>query len=121
MIGTKGVTQDGVVFHAGFPNAAEDAKFGSLSLDDLVVRHRESTFFWRLSTGIEELHWPKDSILVVDRALDPKVGSLVVAVTDEFIICRVTKNELRTLGGEVINGEVWGVVTYCIQPVRTGD
>lgn len=117
----KGSIGDGIVFHAGFPNAAEDAKFGSLSLDDLVIRHRESTFFWRLAMGIEEMHWSKDSILVVDRALDSIVGSLVVAVTDEFIICRVTKNGLRTLGGEVINGEVWGVVTYCIQPVRTGD
>ena len=51
---SKGSIDDGVVFHAGFPNAAEDERFGSLSLDTLVVKHRASTFFWRLEVEVPE-------------------------------------------------------------------
>lgn len=115
---SKGSADDGVVFHAGFPNAAEDEKFGSLSLDALAVRHRASTFFWKLDVEIEQLRWPKGSVLVVDRALDPKEGSIVVTVSDDdFYVCRFHKNGFVRFDGERIDGTLWGVVTYCVQKV----
>ena len=115
---SKESVADGVVFHAGFPNAAEDEKFGSLSLDALVVQHRASTFFWRLDNDIEERGWTKGSVLVVDRALDPRAGGLVVMVVDDdFILCRYQQSGCVRFDGEPIEGQLWGVVTYCIQPV----
>ena len=113
---TKGSQSDGVVFHAGFPNAAEDEKFGSLSLDGLIVKHRASTFFWRLETEVTELGWPSGSVLAVDRALDPKGNELVVVVADdEFLLCRFFKGGFRRLNGEPVEAVLWGVVTYVIQ------
>lgn len=117
---SKGSKDEGVVFHAGFPNAAEDEKFGSLSLDELAVRHRVSTFFWRLETDVSELLWSGGSVLVVDRALEPKDGSIVVAVDgDEFLLMRLRSGSLHRLNGSPSDGEVavWGVVTYCLQKV----
>lgn len=117
---SKGSKDDGVVFHAGFPNAAEDEKFGSLSLDELAVRHRSSTFFWRLDNDVPEFLWASGSILVVDRSLDPKEGSVIVAIAnDEFILLRFHAGKLFRLNGAVVDDEVstWGIVTYCVQKV----
>ena len=115
---SKGSTDDGVVFHAGFPNAAEDERFGSLSLDDLIVKHRASTFFWRLENDVEDYGWPKGSILVVDRALEPKDGTIAVVIDeDAFVLCRFVRGGFRRLDGATVDGTLWGVVTYCLQPV----
>ncbi len=114
----KGSVSDGVVFHAGFPNAAEDEKFGSLSLDALVVKHRASTFFWELESDIEERGWSAGSVLAVDRAIEPKEGSLVVVVEDDnFLLCTFWKNGFRRFNGTSVEGSLWGVVTYCVQKV----
>lgn len=115
---SKGSVEDGAVFHAGFPNAAEDEKFGSPSLDDIAVRRRSSTFFWRLETDVPELLWPSGSVLVVDRALNPAEGKLAVVVADDaFLLCRFHKTGFRRLSGEPLDGQLWGIVTYVVQPV----
>ena len=117
----KGSRDDGVVFHAGFPNAAEDEKFGSLSLDRLVMRHPASTFFWRLETDVPELLWSKESVLVVDRALDVREGSVVVIVSDgDFILACFRNKKLYRLDDSTIDREVmvWGIVTHCLQSLR---
>lgn len=116
---TKGSIDSGVVFHAGFPNAAEDERFGSLSLDTLVVKHRASTFFWRLETAVEHMLWPAGTVLVVDRALDPKEGGLVVVVVDDdFLLCRFHRKGFMRLEGGSVDGSCWGVVTYAIQKLN---
>ena len=114
----KGSLDEGVVVHAGFPNAAEDGRFGSLSLDNLVVNHRASTFFWTLENAVDDLMWPAGSVVVVDRELDPKEGShVVVAVDDDFLLGRFYKTGFVDLRGSKIYGSIWGVVTYCVQKV----
>lgn len=113
----KGSVEDGVVFHAGFPNAAEDQKFGSLSLDQLLVRHRPSTYFWVIENDVVELGWLKGDIAVVDRALSLGEGKIGVIVFDnEFILGRLHQKRLERLDGLAIKGEasLWGVVTYVI-------
>ena len=115
---SKGSVDDGVVFHAGFPNAAEDERFGSLSLDDIAVRRRSSTFLWRLETDVPELLWTSGSVLVVDRSLDPHEGStVVIADDDDFVLARFHNEKLYRLDGANLEAEVsvWGVVTYCLQ------
>jgi hypothetical protein len=117
---TKGTVEDGVVYHAGFPNAGEDQRLGGLSLDRLVVQHRASTYFWRLETLVPELHWPAGSIISVDRALVPKQGSVIVVVEDDaFLLARQQRGRFVRLDGTSMDGEVtlWGVVTYCVQKV----
>lgn len=116
---TKGSVDDGVVYHAGFPNAAEDERLGSLNLDSLVVQHRASTFFWRLETEVPELVWPKDSVLVVDKALSPHEDSICVITNyDDFLLSRFHKGQFWRFSGEKVDQpQLWGVVTYCLLKV----
>lgn len=117
---------EGVVYHAGFPNAAEDQRAGGLSLDALVVQHRASTFFWKLEAAIVERGWSAGSIVVVDRALMPHEGDSVVVVVDNAFTVRQyhTSDAGPTLlkpDGSVETSDgliLWGVVTYIVQGMR---
>ncbi len=114
----------GVVYHAGFPNAGEDRQGLALSLDALAIRHRVSTFLWRLpSDGIPELGWQGDSVVVVDRALSPRENDLLVALIEEdFVVRRFRgKNLYRPDGGKETaeQASVWGIVTHVLQEYRT--
>ncbi|MGB3023666.1 MAG: S24 family peptidase [Candidatus Saccharimonadales bacterium] len=117
----KGSVEDGLVYHAGFPNAGEDQHGVSLSLDALVVKHRASTYFWRLESEVAELRWPAGTIIVVDRALPLREGRMVVAIVDEaFVIARYRKTGLYDLLGSRLddNSSVWGVITYVVSAVE---
>ena len=119
----KGSTEDGIVYHAGFPNAAEDQRYGSLNLDQMIVRHRMSTFFWRLdASGIPELGWRPGSVVVVDRALTAHANDLVVAVVDEdFVVRKFHGDKLTRPDGSVETSEhvvMWGVITHVVQEYR---
>jgi len=77
-----------VGLHAGFPNAATTTGHGALSLDRLLIRSPSSTYFFRVrghhwqTTGIYD-----GDIAVVDRALTPGQGSVVVWWTDAGELC----------------------------------
>jgi DNA polymerase V len=119
----KGDTSSGVVFHVGFPNAGEDQPAIAVSLDRLVIRHPASTYFWRLDgEGMPETGWQPGALVVVDRALDPHQGSLVVATCDEdFVVRRFHRGKLLPLGGQPEEaGELhlWGVITHVLQEYR---
>lgn len=116
----KGSVEAGLVYHAGFPNAGEDQHGTSLSLDALVIRHRASTFFWRLETEVGESQWAAGTVLVVDRALPVREGRLVVAIADEaFIVARYRRKGFYDLSGSLLPKETrfWGVITYALQEV----
>ena len=119
----KGSLEDGVVFHAGFPNAGEDQATESMSLDALVFRHRLSTFLWQLGQAIPEMGWQEGSVVVVDRALSPRQNDFVVAVVDEdFVVRKFHQKRLYDLTGRIEKSEtvtVWGVITHVLQEYRT--
>jgi len=120
----KGTTQDGVVYHAGFPNAGEDQRFDALSLDQMAIKHRASTYLWRLdSTGVPELGWQPGSVVVVDRALTPRLNDLVVAVVDEdFAVRKYHPNKLsRPDGSDETSDQlaIWGVITHVMMEYRS--
>ncbi len=120
----KGSIEDGLVYHAGFPNAGEDQRFDSLSLDQMVFRHRASTYLWRLDElGIPELGWRGGTIVVTDRALQPREQDLVVAVADnEFVVRRWHNGHLILLNGHFETSQevsLWGVVTHILAEYRS--
>lgn len=120
----KGNISDGLVYHAGFPNAAEDQQFDSLSLDAMVFRHRASTYLWRLDgRGIPELGWRPGAIVVTDRALHPREQDLVVAVADnEFVVRRWHGGHMISLDGKPEHAQevsLWGVVTHTLTEYRS--
>lgn len=113
---------------AGFPSPAEDYIDKHLDLNTHVVRHPAATFFVRATgesmAGASIGH---GDILVVDRALDPVHGRIVIAVLDG----ELTVKRLRRQNGRMFlepanpaferieirpeaDFEIWGVVTYII-------
>lgn len=112
-----------VVYHAGFPNPSEESSITGLSLDALVIVHPASTYFWQLSLDVATALGKKAGTrLVVDRALMPKKGDMVVAIVDEaFVVRYFDEKALRKPSGEpelAENVAVWGVVTYALEPQR---
>lgn len=120
----KGSVSDGLVYHAGFPNAGEDQRFDSLSLDQMVFRHRASTYLWRLDArGIPELGWQGGTIVVTDRALNPREHDLVVVVADnEFVVRRWHNGRMISLDGSTEQAQevaLWGVITHTLAEHRS--
>ncbi|MFW6276789.1 MAG: LexA family protein, partial [Bacteroidota bacterium] len=86
---------------AGFPSPADDYMEGRLDLNDFLVKNPAATFFVRV-TGDSMINAGIHSgdILVVDRALDPKDGNIVIAVINgELTVKRLSrlKNKLFLL------------------------
>lgn len=113
---------------AGFPSPADDYLDRKLDLNEYLVSNPAATFFVRVAgdsmigAGIND-----DDILVVDRALEPSSGSIVIAVVNgELMVKRLvrTRNAWRLAAenpaypdleiNEETPLEVWGVATYAI-------
>lgn len=113
---------------AGFPSPADDYIDRSLDLNDHIVKHPAATFYVRasgesmLGAGVHD-----GDLLVVDRALDPRPGRVVIAAVDgELTVKRLVREGGRLLlapenaaypplditGREDV--EVWGVVTHVV-------
>ncbi|NWG38502.1 MAG: translesion error-prone DNA polymerase V autoproteolytic subunit [Hydrogenophilaceae bacterium] len=117
---------------AGFPSPADDYVEAWLDLNDYLIEHKEATFFVQASgdsmtgAGIQE-----GNLLVVDRALEPRHGDIVIAVVDgELTVKRLEKRRGRIRliaenpvyapiefkdGQELV---IWGVVTSVIQKFK---
>ena len=117
---------------AGFPGVVDEHMEDTLSLDQLLIKHPETTFFARvegdsmIGAGIFE-----GDILIVDRSVTPKNKDIVVALLDnEFTVKRLkNKDSQPILRAEnpnypdiVVDGEhelvIWGVVTGLTRSFR---
>ncbi|WP_354005108.1 LexA family protein [Ramlibacter cellulosilyticus] len=68
---------------AGFPSPADDFAEKRHDLNDLLITHPAATFFWRVrGTSMHGAGVADGDILVVNRALDPVHGDIVVAEVD---------------------------------------
>lgn len=113
---------------AGFPSPADEYLEGTLDLNHLLVRHPAATFFVRVEgDSMEGAGIFSGDILVVDRALEPTCGKIVVAVVrGEFTVKRlIKKGQDLFLVAENKNYpplkitpqmdfQVWGTVTWVI-------
>ena len=114
---------------AGFPSPAEDLGAQRIDLTALLVTHTQATYFLKASghSMIEAGIFDGD-IMVVDKAIKPRHGHIVVAVVDgDFTVKRlyqragrvklraanVTFPEIVPKEGQTI--EVWGVVAATIK------
>ena len=116
---------------AGFPSPAEDVR-EKLDLLKFLVRHKASTFFFRVS-GVSMIDADMDEgdIIIVDRAVQPYNNCKAVCFIDgEYTVKRIeiSENGARLMPAnennhvyqpiEVTsenNFMVWGVVTYVIK------
>ena len=116
---------------AGFPSPAEDIR-EKLDLIKLLVKHKASTFFFRID-GVSMVDAAMDDgdIIIVDRAVEPSNNCKAVCYIDgEYTVKRVEMldgkvrlmpaNELNTKYQPIEVTEdnqfiIWGVVTYTIK------
>ena len=128
---SEGVTFFDTGISAGYPKPNEDFTSQRLSLDDTLVRNKETTFYAKVSgqsmigAGLED-----NDLLVIDRSLEPVNNKIAVCFLDgEFTVKR-----LRVSDGEVWlqpenpnypiinitednNFLIWGIVTNVIKKV----
>lgn len=120
----------GAVEAMGFPSPARDYYSGGIDLNRLLIRDRTSTFLMRVagnsmaSSGISH-----GDEVIVDRALAPHEGSVVIAVQDGELVIRRLASRRGTMvlcsdeqpvekaDAVVEETTIWGVVTRCLHHV----
>ncbi|PIJ50050.1 hypothetical protein BL250_08710 [Erwinia sp. OLTSP20] len=83
----------------GFPSPARDYIEQELDLNDYCIAHPAATYFLRASgSSMQDIGLYDGDLLVVDRALTPGHGDIVVAETDgEFTVKRLLTSPRLTL------------------------
>lgn len=113
---------------AGFPSPAEDHIEQKLDLNQFLIKHPAATFFVRVEgDSMKNAGISNGDILIVDRAITPQSGQIIVAILNgEFTVKRVKKQGKRLFlipenpefplmeVTEEVDFQVWGVVTYTI-------
>lgn len=116
---------------AGFPSPAEDVG-EKLDLIQLLVRHKASTFFFRVSgVSMVDAGMDEGDIIIVDRSLSPYNGCKAVCYLDgEYTVkaVEISDKTVRLLPANQNNTayrpievtadnqfSIWGVVTYVIK------
>lgn len=114
---------------AGFPSPAADFDGTKISLDQIVIKHKEATFYAKASgNSMMDAGINDGDILVIDRSLEPTHNKIAVCFIDgEFTIKRiqiekdciylVPENKdyepiKVTEDNELI---IWGIVTYVLK------
>ena len=73
---------------AGFPSPAQDYMTDSIDLNRELIRHPATTFYARASgDSMKDCGIDDGDLLVIDKALEPQDGDIVVAFIDgEFTL-----------------------------------
>lgn len=114
---------------AGFPSPAADFDESKISLDNVLVKNREATFYAKASgnsmigAGIDD-----GDILVIDRSLEPQNNKIAICFIDgEFTVKRIkiedenvflmpeNKNYKPIHISEENDLIIWGIVTYVVK------
>ena len=114
---------------AGFPSPATDYVEGDIDLNSHLIKNIPSTFLIRVQgKSMNDVRINDGNLLVVDRSLNPKDFSTVVANVNEELVVKTfvkEKNQsfltseskkLKDKINLIENPEIfiWGVVTYVI-------
>lgn len=119
----------GTAVQAGFPSPADDFAVERLDLTTILVTHPQATFLVRVrGDSMREAGIFDGDLLVVDRAIKPAHGDVVLAVVDAEFTCKTlwlrqgrmklvaanpTFPEIVPKDGQSV--EIWGVVTASIK------
>ena len=128
---SEGIQFFDIGISAGYPEPNDTNTSQTLSLDDALVRNKESTFYAKVSgqsmigAGLDD-----NDLLVIDRSIQPENNKIAVCFLDgEFTVkrLRVSKNEMWLQPEnpdypiinitEENNFVIWGIVTNVIKKV----
>lgn len=121
---------------AGFPSPAQDYLAESIDLNRELIRHKETTFYARV-TGDSMIHAGiyDGDLAVIDKSIEPKSGDYVAAYIDgEFTLKEFQFDESNACGWLLPANEkyapikvteenhfiIWGVITYTIKKLHKG-
>ncbi len=120
--------------HAGFPSPAESYEECRLDINDIVVTHPDTTFYVKVKgESMIEANISDSDILVVDKSVEAKHNSIVIAIIDNQFTVKTLycKDEIIKLipanpnfpeicfkDEEELN--IWGVVKYIIHKAEGG-
>ena len=113
---------------AGFPSPAEDHMHAKLDLNELLITHPSATYYVRVvGDSMLEAGIVSGDLLIVDRSIEVKNNSIVVAYVDgEFTVKRFQKifnkvylkpenKQYKSIEiKEDMDFEVFGVVVHAI-------
>jgi DNA polymerase V len=113
----------------GFGSPAGDTGVTRLDLNDILVKHPQATFLMRAAgAAMREAGIDDGDILLIDRAITPAHGHIVIAVVDDDFVCRRLfkhGNDIRLQATEAGSTDiapregqelqVWGVVIHAIK------
>ena len=117
---------------AGFPSPADDFAEEPLDLNDLLVKNPPATFMMRCAgRSMEEAGIFDGDLLVVDRSLEAKTGSIVIAYLNGELTVKAVERRgprLRLVAAserfpaieitQDMDFEVWGVVTHVVRQLH---
>ena len=113
----------------GFGSPAGDSGVTRLDLNDILVRHPQASFLMRIAgQAMHEAGIDSGDLVLIDRAIPPVHGHVVIAVVgDEFVCRRLCRQgeglrlqaaaagcaDIVPAEGESV--QIWGVVTQVIK------
>ena len=121
--------EDGI--SAGFPSPASDFEESRISIEKVVIKNKESTFYAKVSgDSMKDAGLNDGDILVIDRSEELKNNKIAVCyLNGDFTVKRVkiekkavylipeNKNYKPIKVNEENEFIVWGIVTYVIKKV----
>lgn len=126
---TIGVVDLMASVRAGFPSPAEDIGARRIDLTAQLVQHPQATFLMRArGDSMRDAGIFDGDVLVVDRAVKPLNGHVVIAIIDGDFVCKYLSMRAGRVKLKAANPgypditprdgqtlEVWGVVTAAIR------
>ena len=113
---------------AGFPSPAEDHQVDRIELMSQLVRHPQATFYVRIQgDSMQGAGILDGSVVLVDKAIKPRHGHIVIAVVDGDFTCKRLHQSAGSMrlkpenpafpdivpkDGQTV--EIWGVVVATI-------
>ncbi len=117
---------------AGFPSPAMDWFARHLALEDLLIRHPDTTYYaYVVGHSMQRAGIDEGDLVVIDRALDAEDGATIVArLGKEFTLKRLAITgshrwlraahpahpDIEVSGRD--DFAVWGVVTHAVRSFR---
>jgi DNA polymerase V len=118
---------------AGFPSPAEDHMVQRVDLMAELIKHPQASFLLRIrGESMRDVGIFDGDVVLVDRAITPRSGHVVVAVVDNEFVCKTLQMRAGRIKLKAANPtfpdivpkdsqtvEIWGVVVAAIKQFRS--
>jgi DNA polymerase V len=113
----------------GFGSPSGDTGVTRLDLNDILIKNPQASFLMRVAgSAMRETGIDSGDLLLVDRAITPAHGHVVIAIVDEEFVCRRLYRQGQDMrlqatqpgcadivAGEGMELQLWGIVTQVIK------